>query len=365
MLHTAHLAAFAVPLSIAALTAFSASCSTAPVGHGFDDEIADTSPPVVDSFIADTLVVDAGPDTSVITATPKVDLYAFQMWGAAACEVSILSGEGDYKTFKKNAQGTLKSTPPNGSIEMMTGDIDKDGKTDLYFLGRVDTNSKVTEIHVMNGANNYGNFLLAVPTGFAYAGVDRMWSFRVGDYNRDGSLDLWGIAAKATGSKKIEVHVVDGSKNLQPFIEHTATVLPETDEEHVPFFALADANKDGAVDLYVVSAVDPTSGTVEVTVLDGKNLTAAALSHDITALPKVAADGRTSFLVGDADGDGAPDLFEILRDGTASGMTEVTILSGADHFQTVLRRGPTALGVTGNGVNNTAAKGWVFDLAPP
>lgn len=305
----------------------------------------------------------APPGEPVITAKPLVDLYAFQMWGAASgkCEVSILSGASNYMTFTRKAQGTLNATPPNGSIEMMTGDIDGDGKTDLYFLGRVETNSGGTEIHVMDGAMDYGRFLLAVRTGFDYTGTDRMWSFRVGDFNGDKKPDLYGITSRSTGTNTTEVHVVDGANNLMSFLEHTGSALPVYDEAHTPFFALADMNKDGKPDLYAISGYETASGSPEVTVLDGANHFQTVLDKSTTTLKAFPADGRTSATIGDADGDGNPDLFIIHRAGTSSGMTEVTIVSGADKFKTVLRRGPTGLATT----QTDAKAGWYFDLAPP
>lgn len=325
-------------------------------GAGADDAGSESS--------TDAAPADAAPaGEPVVTAKPLVDLYAFQMWGAASgkCEVSILSGASNYMTFTRKAQGTLNATPPNGSIEMMTGDIDGDGKTDLYFLGRVETNSGGTEIHVMDGAMNYGRFLLAVRTGFEYTGTDRMWSFRVGDFNGDKKPDLYGIASRNTGTNTTEVHVVDGANNLTSFIEHTGSALPVYDEAHAPFFALADMNKDGKPDLYAISGYETASGSPEVTVLDGANHFQTVLDKSTTTLTAFPADGRTSATIGDADGDGNPDLFVIHRAGTSSGMTEVTILSGADKFKTVLRRGPTGLGAT----QTDAKAGWYFDLAPP
>lgn len=129
------------------------------------------------------------------------------------------------------------------------------------------------------------------------------------------------------------------------------------DDAQTPFFALPDGNKDGKLDLYAVSR---TASATEVVVLDGANHFLSKLSQDVTPLPPLAADDKTSVLVGDADGDGHPDVFVIARGATASGMTEVTILSGADKFQTVLRRGPTALGTTMGGPGT-----WTFDLAAP
>lgn len=55
------------------------------------------------------------------------------------------------------------------------------------------------------------------------------YTFLLGDFNKDGVLDLWCIKRSNTGSGMTEVHVLNG-KNFKEFLIHTETALHETPE---------------------------------------------------------------------------------------------------------------------------------------
>jgi len=67
------------------------------------------------------------------------------------------------------------------------------------------------------------------------------------DYNNDGRLDLVGIKKSGTGTKTTEVHVYSGASNFSVALEHTGTILHETDETFE--FLMVDWNGDGHKDL--------------------------------------------------------------------------------------------------------------------
>ena len=58
----------------------------------------------------------------------------------------------------------------------------------------------------MNGGNNFQNFLLNTST--ALHETDENWQFCLGDYNRDGYLDLYCINKRNTNSHSTEVHII-------------------------------------------------------------------------------------------------------------------------------------------------------------
>ena len=60
--------------------------------------------------------------------------------------------------------------------------------------------------------------------------TDGIWQFCLGDYNKDGCLDLYCICKRTTGSHTTEVHILSGKNNFNSFLLHTGTKLHETDD---------------------------------------------------------------------------------------------------------------------------------------
>ena len=151
------------------------------------------------------------------------------------------------------------------------------------------------------------------------------------------------VSHGTTGSGFTEVHVVDGSHGFDYFLAHTVTALRPSGAAAGTVYSLADQNADGSLDLYAISRTATGSGHTEVHTLSGVDGFQSFLVHDATFLPETGADGNFDFVTADANADGAPDLYVMVRAHTASGFVELEILSGADHFQTVLFHEPTAL----------------------
>ena len=53
-------------------------------------------------------------------------------------------------------------------------------------------------------------------------------SFQVGDWNRDGVIDLIMVLGSATGTHSTEVHVMSGATDFSSFILQTGTALGES-----------------------------------------------------------------------------------------------------------------------------------------
>jgi len=84
--------------------------------------------------------------------------------------------------------------------------------------------------------------------------------FLLGDYNHNGSLDLYYI--KTCCPEYVEVHILDGSNNFKSFILQTQT--PIKVEEADMDFALGDYNHDGNLDLFYIKKNNNESKTTEV-----------------------------------------------------------------------------------------------------
>ena len=145
----------------------------------------------------------------------------------------------------------------------------------------------------------------------AVAGYDvgkRPVSVDVGDFNRDGSLDL---AVANSGSKSISVLLGNGDGTFQASVDYEAGLEPWS-------ILVMDVNGDGTPDL-AVGDYGQDSGSVLLGNGDGTfdlrvNSDPSAESHMVVTLLRVlqaqrhqTGAHRMSVVLGDFNGDGAPD----------------------------------------------------------
>ena len=229
----------------------------------------------------------------------------------------IPSGE-----FTLHASSCLHRTSDN--FEFLVGDYNHNGRPDVYCIKKNGSGTKKTEVHILNGANNYQNYLLQTPT--ALHETDGIWQFCLGDYNRDGCLDLYCICKRTTGSHTTEVHILSGKNNFNSFLLHTGTKLHETDDNWK--FCLGDFNGDGHLDLYCICKKNTGSKTTEVHILSGRDNFQSFLLHTGTKLHET--DDNWDF------GLCGRNLCCIPKSGTGSRSTEIHILNGDNCFQNFL-----------------------------
>lgn len=252
---------------------------------------------------------------------------------AAALALSTLLGVTspasaalDYQNDWLLHTGTALGTTTASHVRFVgMDDYNKDGFDDLFVVITKGTGTKKTELHVLNGANNYHNFLLQTGTGLGMVGDE--FEFAVGDYNNDGKLDLYCLKKHNCGSKRLEVHVLDGGNGYQTFLQQTGTALEESTNQFD--FHLADCNNDGKLDLYCIKK-QGGSGKVEVHILNGAANFNNFLVHAATALHSVGDEFQ--FLVDDYNNDSRPDLLALKTSGTSSGKTEYHLMLGANNF---------------------------------
>src|SRR5207244_10387159 len=86
------------------------------------------------------------------------------------------------------------------------------------------------EVHVLDGASGYETFLLETGTTIeAVDGAEHFAAWVVADYNGDGVPDLFGIKVSETGTGSVEVHVLDGASGYQNFLLQTGTTIEAAD----------------------------------------------------------------------------------------------------------------------------------------
>jgi len=274
-----------------------------------------------------------------------------KLGSSGTTEVHDLNGSSQYSSYLSNRTTALYRSGSDNAWVFQFGDFNKDSTLDLYAISKNGSSGR-TEVHVMNGASGYGNYLINIATALPRSGSDSAWMFRLGDFNRDGTLDLY-VIQRSGGSGRTEIHVLNGASNFQSYLINVATALHSTGSADDWNFELGDFNKDGILDIFAIKKNGATS--TEVHVLNGANNYQSFLINLATVLPRTGSDQGWIFKLGDYDGDGTLDIFAIARMGD-SGRTEVHVMGGAGNYQSFLAHIATTLGRTG------VAGDWAFEL---
>ena len=183
------------------------------------------------------------------------------------------------------------------------GDFNRDGKLDLAVA-----NNSGNNISVLLG-NGDGTFQPAVNYGVGSSPE----SVAVGDFNRDGKLDL---AVTNINRNSISVLLGKGDGTFQAAVDYNAGSGPNS-------VAVGDFNRDGKLDLAVAN-----EGTSNVSVLLGNGDGTFQAAVDYPAGP-----GSVSVAVGDFNRDGKLDLAVANFGGGNSGNVSVLLGNGDGTFQ--------------------------------
>ncbi len=216
--------------------------------------------------------------------------------------------------------------PTDSTFNFEMDDWNHDGKEDMFAIKKSGTGSGKTEVFVYSGATGF----TAPPLSYATAlsPTDDNWQFELADFDGGGTVDL--IAVNRAGSSgKTEVTVLTGESSFLTSQKFN-TVLGNVGSNWV--FDVVDYNADGKLDLYGIEKSGGASGTTEVHVMTGAESSPGAkfrtyLLHTKTGLHPTGPE--FDFHVADMDGNGSKDLVAIKKSGTASGRTEVHVLSGS------------------------------------
>ena len=268
----------------------------------------------------------------------KSDFYLINKKGIEtnSTEVHILNGIDNFQSQLLHTSTLLPQTGLTNEWIFLLADYNSDGKSDLYAINKEGVETNSTEVHVLNGADNFQSWLLSTSTIQHKTGLTGEWTFALADYNGDRKPDLYAIDREGVGSNSTEVHVLNGADDFQSWLLHTGTLLHQTGLTNEWAFAVADYNSDGRPDLYAIDREGIGSDSTEVHILNGADNFQSWLLHTSTIQHKTGLTGEWAFLIADYNGDKKPDLYVIDREGTGSNSTEVHILNGADNFQSWL-----------------------------
>lgn len=290
--------------------------------------------------------------TGAATWPVAPNLRGVLMNGAASkkTEVHILSGTSNYGSVIGSYATALAETS-TASWQFSVNDYDGNGSGDLFAVSQSGTGTKKTELHVLDGSNSYSTFLLHAGTALAET-TPAQWMFSASDVNYDGKVDLVGVMLNGTGSGKTEVHVLDGATNYSTFLVHAVTPLPETTRAQWQYSPL-DYNADGKVDVIGVKVNGTGSGKSEAWILDGASGYTTYLLVTPTAFGETT-QAQSQFWGVDYNGDGYGDLMRIQLTGTGSKKTEVHVLNGKGSFASSLTSAATPWGETKESANRFA-----------
>ncbi|WMJ75617.1 T9SS type A sorting domain-containing protein [Cytophagaceae bacterium ABcell3] len=232
-------------------------------------------------------------------------------------------------------QGTVLRETGEG-WKFASGDYNNDGKVDIWAVNHK-TGSGRTDLHIMDGASNFRRFNLQEVTILRETDG---WDFQVGDYNRDGILDLYAIARR-NGSGRTEVHVLDGRTRFKSFLLQRATIHRETNDDW--HFLVGDYNNDGFNDLYAIATRRANGSTqAEIHILNGRDNFNSYLYQRQVPLRNAYEDFK--FLLNIRGGRCRPDVVAIKKQNTGTRSTEVHVLSGESNYQGFKRQTGTGMG---------------------
>lgn len=242
----------------------------------------------------------------------------------------------------------LGKTGDSLAYEYLQGDYNNDGYLDIYIISKMDTGSGKTAVRVYDGAPGTDRYLVEVATVLPMTGSDNGWAFGLGDFNRDGKLDVYAIDRNDAGSNSTAVHVLNGADGFQSYLLQHKTVLGKTGTDGVWVFKVGDYNGDKTPDIYAFYRNDPGSNSTAVHVLNGATNHETYLVQTGTWLPMTGSNFGWDFQVSDYNGDGKGDIFAVNKNHQASNSTRLYILNANSNFSTLFFEQSTTFGMQGN-----------------
>jgi hypothetical protein len=227
---------------------------------------------------------------------------------------SVTSGNGTMaaKTDLPVANSGTPVTPQG----LVTADFDGDGKLDFA----VNAGTAITKIYLGNGAGGF-----AAPVDYATngSGVGSLGA-AVGDFNRDGKIDL--VTTNYAPSGTFSYLQGNGDGTLQAYTSYSTISKP------MGIYS-ADYNLDGKLDVLIVGF---SANSVAVHIGNGDGTFQAAITTPVGTHPDIAA-------IADFNRDGIPDFVVNLEtpmqvavfigngDGTFTAKTPITISYVPEH----------------------------------
>ncbi len=239
----------------------------------------------------------------------------------------MLSAESGYRSFELQT-GTPITESDAANFDFACGDFDGDGRADLFCLKKTNTGSGTLEVHVLSAASNYQSFVMQTGTPIGESDAAANFEFACGDLDGDGRADLFCLKRTNTGSGRLEVHVLSAASGYRSFVMQTGTPIWESDAAANFAFACSDRDGDGRSDVICLKKTSTGTGRLEVHALTGASNYQSFAVQTGTALGEADAAANFDFACADTDGDGRFDVLCLKKTNTGSGTLEVHVLAG-------------------------------------
>ncbi|MCP3975414.1 MAG: hypothetical protein GY720_13100 [bacterium] len=221
------------------------------------------------------------------------DLVRLRDYGANGIQLSYARSS---KNFRRCGVSSYTAYGAQGADDYIVADYDGDSRPDLWAL---DTGGSRVRIEAFTYRSGYRD-KTAVTTG---ARPRSGATYMVGDYNRDGKADLYVV----TPGANTRVEVWSGSNSFgSRLVDGTASLDSRSWQ-----FSIGDDDVDGRDD---VVAIDDTGAVRLRTLLAKGGFSQAPVGSSTGA----TASSGDRFALGDLDGDGRPDLWQIDAGGHVS-----------------------------------------------
>jgi hypothetical protein len=195
--------------------------------------------------------------------------------GSGTVSVLLGNGDGSFQPHVDYAAGPAADS-------LTAGDFNGDGKLDLVVVNNNSNQSGTISVLLGNGDGTFQSHVdYSVGTG--------PYSIAVGDFDRDGKLDL--VVANYPVDDTVSVLLGNGDGTFKPQVTYAVGRQPDS-------VAAGDLNGDGKLDLAVSNFAD---GTLSVLLGNGDGTFHAHVDYPAGRVP-------STVIIGDFNGDGKLDL---------------------------------------------------------